>query len=567
MSAPKDASYYKKEVKKEKAGKRKLYLSLVKLAEELKKIRSDAANLEERAQYRNQAWYEGGLWRAPKVLPEVQRNVADYQRARPREAISLSDMFLNLVIVTGFTRVGLAITSVGSVELEHLLYFAVFWTIWGKETSYATRFDTTDLSAQLETLLTCFAVLFASLSVSLPMSSEGGVRIMIMAAFCSSMHLCLMLRVLWWYMDASNNSVEYHVKQYAVYNIIMSFAEATSWIIGIFYAVPSHRWIVFLVGVLLALRIPRSILPNDFHAANSQRGVLFILLLGFMLQSVVVVATDFFEYDTPDWEQYSFIGSTCLLLFSIKLLYCDDANTLASDHALLINRTAAAFFNIGQFALLFSTTILGSGLNLLTHHYLAATAALPGNDKSMVCSGFAAVLLSTMFIKSMHLKRVPVEPTPRALFIGAYIIQGLATIAVAGFAFTLSYSQGGSYLQILLQGDVELMWVLSGFAVLLVWLSWLDEGLELALQDSSGDKENGNDSFLVSPFGFWWCLHPEVTPEEILAEEVATTSALSHSLSATKRGRNSGPRLSEFSPLLGESVAQMRLSTNDLSNV
>ena len=167
----------------------------------------------------------------------------------------------------------------------------------------------------------------------------------------------------------------------------------------------------------------------------------------------------------------------------------------------------------------------------------------------------------------MHLKRVPVEPTPRALFIGAYIIQGLATIAVAGFAFTLSYSQGGSYLQILLQGDVELMWVLSGFAVLLVWLSWLDEGLELALQDSSGDKENGNDSFLVSPFGFWWCLHPEVTPEEILAEEVATTSALSHSLSATKRGRNSGPRLSEFSPLLGESVAQMRLSTNDLSNV
>jgi len=567
MSAPKDVSYYKKEVKKEKAGKRKLYLSLVKLAEELKKIRSDAANLEERAQYRNQAWYEGGLWRAPKVLPEVQRNVADYQRARPREAISLSDMFLNLVIVTGFTRVGLAITSVGSVELEHLLYFAVFWTIWGKETSYATRFDTTDLSAQLETLLTCFAVLFASLSVSLPMSSEGGVRIMIMAAFCSSMHLCLMLRVLWWYMDASNNSVEYHVKQYAVYNIIMSFAEATSWIIGIFYAVPSHRWIVFLVGVLLALRIPRSILPNDFHAANSQRGVLFILLLGFMLQSVVVVATDFFEYDTPDWEQYSFIGSTCLLLFSIKLLYCDDANTLASDHALLINRTAAAFFNIGQFALLFSTTILGSGLNLLTHHYLAATAALPGNDKSMVCSGFAAVLLSTMFIKSMHLKRVPVEPTPRALFIGAYIIQGLATIAVAGFAFTLSYSQGGSYLQILLQGDVELMWVLSGFAVLLVWLSWLDEGLELALQDSSGDKENGKDSFLVSPFGFWWCLNPEVTPEEILAEEVATTSALSHSLSATKRGRNSGPRLSEFSPLLGESVAQMRLSTNDLSNV
>ena len=110
-----------------------------------------------------------------------------------------------------------------------------------------------------------------------------------------------------------------------------------------------------------------------------------------MLQSVVVVATDFFEYDNPNWRQYSFIGSTCLLLFCIKLLYCDDANTLASDHALMVNRTAAAFFNAGQFALLFSTTILGSGLNILTHHYLAATAALPGNDKAMVCGGFAGM--------------------------------------------------------------------------------------------------------------------------------------------------------------------------------
>ena len=138
-------------------------------------------------------------------------------------------------------------------------------------------------------------------------------------------------------------------------------------------------------------------------AANSQRGVLFILLLGFLLQSVVVVATEFFEYDIPDWKQYSFIGSTCLLLFCIKLLYCEDANTFASDDALLVNRTAAAFFNIGQFALLFSTTILGSGLNLLTHHYLAATAALPGNDKTLVCNGFAGTLRERCHLLSSQL--------------------------------------------------------------------------------------------------------------------------------------------------------------------
>jgi len=387
-----DTAYYKDEIKKEKAGKRKLYLSLLKLAEELKVSRKDKGGLEEHAQYQNQLWYQGGLWRAPQVLPEIRRNVTDTQRTRQRDAISLSDMFLNLVIVTGFTRVGLVITNDRGVRMEHLLYFALFWTIWEKETSYATRFDTTDLSAQFKTLLTCFAVLFASLSVSLPMNSEGGVRIMTMAAFCSSTHLFLMGRVLWWYMDAErDNSVEYNVKQYAIFNVIMNFAEATTWVLGILVVSPSHRWMVFLVGVLMALRVPRLILSNDFHAANSQRGVLFILLLGFMLQSVVVGATDFFEYDNPNWRQYSFIGSTCLLLFCIKLLYCDDANTLASDHALMVNRTAAAFFNAGQFALLFSTTILGSGLNLLTHHYLAAVAALPGNDKAMVCGGFAGM--------------------------------------------------------------------------------------------------------------------------------------------------------------------------------
>mmetsp|Transcript_64650 Transcript_64650/g.72270 ORF Transcript_64650/g.72270 Transcript_64650/m.72270 type:complete len:577 (-) Transcript_64650:1026-2756(-) len=562
----KDIPYYKREVKKEKAGKRKLFLSLVKLAEELTRVRKNTAGLEENAQYRNQTWYEGGLWRSPQVLPEVQRNIAVNERARPRDAISLSDMFLNLVIVTGFTRVGLAITDTGKVEMKHVLYFAVFWTIWCKETSYATRFDTTDLSAQFETLLTCFAILFASLSVSLPMSSDGAVRIMIMAAFCSSMHFCLMGRVLWWYKDAqANNSVEYHVKQYALYNIIMNFTEIATWIIGSVFVSPSYRWIVFLVGVLLALRIPRFVLSNDFHAANSQRGVLFILLLGFMLQTVVVVATEFFVYDTPDWRQYSFIGGTCLLLFCIKLLYCDDANTLASDHALLVNRTAAAFFNIGQFALLFTTTIFGSGLNLLTHSYLAATAALPGNAKSLVCSGFAAVLLSTLFIKSMHIKRVPIIPEQRVLFVGAYIIQALATIAVAGIAFLMSFGQGG-YLQILMQNDVELMWVLCGFAVILVVLSWLDEGLELALQ--GGEEGNGESSFLVSPFGFWWCLHPEMSQEDILAEEEATAAALSNSTLTSQNLRpSSNLRLSEFSPLLGESVAQMRLSTVDLGNV
>lgn len=270
-----------------------------------------------------------------------------------------------------------------------------------------------------------------------------------------------------------------------------------------------------------------------------------------------MVATDFFEWETPNWEQYSFIGACCLLLFSIKLLYVDDASTFAADHALLVNRTAAWFFNIGQFALLFTTTIMGSGLNLLTHSYLAASAALPGPAKNLVCGGFAAVLLSTTFIKSMHIKRVPVDRSQRALFVGAYALQALATLAVAGICAAMCFGEAG-YLQVLMENDVELMWVLCGFAVLLVLLNLLDEGLELALQEEN--EQRGTD-FLVSPFGFWWCLRPEVSLDEMMAEEAAAQQSMS-----SRRVSSTG-RLSELSPLLGESVANMRLSTFDLNSM
>jgi hypothetical protein len=89
-------------------------------------------------------------------------------------------------------------------------------------------------------------------------------------------------------------------------------------------------------------------------------------------------------------------------------------------------------------------------------------------------------------------------------------------------------------------------WVLCGFAVLLVLLNLLDEGLELALQ---GENEETSGNFLVSPFGFWWCLKPEVSLDEMMAEEAAAQ----HSL--TSRRSSSGGRLSELSPLLGESVS------------
>ena len=266
--AEQDAKYWKAQAKNEKAGKRKLFHSLVKLAEELKRVRNVSQPLEEHEQYANQAWYEGGLWRAPQLLPGVDRELKT-QRARPRAAVSLSDLFFNLVIVTGFTRVGVAITYSGQVTTDSLLYFAVFWTIWSKEASYTTRFDTTDLSAKAGTLVTCFAVLFASLSVSTPIGSTGGIRVSMCAAFCSLLHIFLMARVYWWHRSADANSVEGTAKSYALYNCVMNFLESANWICGFLVVPDAYRWISFTVGVLLALRIPRAVLSNDFHGKKN----------------------------------------------------------------------------------------------------------------------------------------------------------------------------------------------------------------------------------------------------------------------------------------------------------
>ena len=262
-----------------------------------------------------------------------------------------------------------------------------------------------------------------------------------------------------------------------------------------------------------------------------------------------MVASDFFEYQTPTLEHYSFIGSACLMLFCIKLLYVDDSDTLAEDHALLVNRFAAFFFNIGQFSLLVSTTVMGSGLNLLTHDYMAASAALPGPAKTLVTGGFSAVLLSTFFIKSMHLKRVPTDPRNQALFIGAYVVQGVVLLIVVCItaAMALGLVTGG-FLQSLMAADIQLLFTLSGAALFLVVMSWLDEGVELALYESAADSRE----FRVHPFGLWWCLKPDVSEEDFRQmEQDAAGYGRSSLVTSTSR-------LSVLSPLLGSSMADLK---------
>jgi len=277
-----------------------------------------------------------------------------------------------------------------------------------------------------------------------------------------------------------------------------------------------------------------------------------------MLQSIVVVASEFFTYQTPTAEHYAFVGSACLMFFCIKLLYVDDSENVAEDHALLVNRWAGFFFNVGQFCLLLSTTVMGSGLNLLTHEYLAANAALPGSpSKTLVCGGFSATLFFIFFIKSMHMKRVPTDPHNRRLFIGAYIIQSvvlLAVVAITGLMCYFGATGDGSngVMEFLLNSNIGLLVALSIAALVVVAMSWLDEGVELALYSSTADSR----SFRVHPFGFWYCcLRPDVTQAQI-ESVVERTSIRSGSIGGRPLSSASARNLSALSPLLGESAAR-----------
>lgn len=521
----------------EKAAKRKLYSSLVRIAKELNRTKAESEALVEAANYADRNWYEGGMWRAPALLPGVgDPGASANPQRKTRDPVSLSDLFLDLIVVTAFTRVGVAVQERGMVDGPILAYLAIFWFIWTKEASYSTRFDTTDLSSQVERLLTCFAVLFGSLSSNEPFASPDGTRIMLMAAFVAIMHFFLHLRVWFWFRETIAGSELHAVKMYGLFQMLMTGCETVIWIVGIFVLPEDweYRWAVFLAGILLQLRVPKAFLANDFHAASSKRGVLFILLLGYILQGIVVKATPFFDYgDSPTPEQYAFLGAACFLLYAIKLLYVDDSFSIdPQDHALLVNRAAGFCFHVGQYFLLLSTVVLGAGMDLLTNSYLSATAALSNNSKALVCGGFACVVLAVLFIKSMHVRRVPIDPGQARLFYAAYVIQVVFVAAITFTSMMMCFAREGK-LGYLMLNEIEMLSVLCGFALLLVIMSWLDEAVDLSLY---GGGPEGRE-YRVQPFGLWWCLGSTDPDVEDLTEAASFGDG----------------RLSHLAPLLGSS--------------
>lgn len=103
----------------------------------------------------------------------------------------------------------------------------------------------------------------------------------------------------------------------------------------------------------------------------------------------------------------------------------------------------------------------------------------------------------------MHIRRVPINASHEKMFIIAYALQTIVHLAIIVLVFCMCFVRNNA-LEFLMTNEVELLLVLSGSALLLVIISWLDEAIELSLYGESNVR-----NFTVRPFGIWTCLKPE----------------------------------------------------------
>jgi ABC-type dipeptide/oligopeptide/nickel transport system permease subunit len=121
------------------------------------------------------------------------------------------------------------------------------------------------------------------------------------------------------------------------------------------------------------------------------------------------------------------------------------------------------------------------------------------------------------------------------------VIQFIVLLVVVGVTAAMcSGNVSNTFLEVLMQNDIQLLFSLSGAALFIVLMSWLEEAVELVLYESGEDSQE----LRVDPFGFWWCLEPAVTLEEMEMHQ--------SDRSQTTR------ILSALSPLLRSSVALMK---------
>jgi len=582
----KELSATRAELRNEETAKRKLYGSLMKLANELRKAKTDSSLTNTQLLFSNQEKHiipvrPNGIWGSCRLLPDLidfslsrrlrqehedMQHIAlntttstspgktlneDYRTqlvSLPSNTLSNTnisytstiDIFFHLVIALAFSRVGSTIvlrseisdnnaSSSPAIDLYALTSFTVIWLIWSKEASYTSRFDSRiDGLSFFFTLSTSLAVLLATFTMQ-----DNNSCIMSMAAFVSIIDFCRHARVLHTYRHISLAALEpapeplsllpslqtkepqrhsaLDAQHYAIYVMVMTSAESIIWLYGV-NILPNISnqnsiWLVFGVGIALGIRCPKPFIANNFYAAKHKRTQLSSLLVGVVLQNIMAFASAFFHNEKPDSQQYCFLGGICLLLISILLLIrADDTCSNLSnpwDHALLVSRTTAFLFYLGNFSLFFSMVVLGAGLDRLIRNYLSFATLGLSSIQFLVCEGFLGVVLSVTFIKSLHIRTVPVDTSGKQMLRLAHFIFTTVTAVIAVIVATFCFSDLEPLVKFG-QSDIKLVFALAGASLILVIMSFIDEAIVLALYRESRTNSNGKMYlYRIHPLCFW----------------------------------------------------------------
>ena len=91
----------------------------------------------------------------------------------------------------------------------------------------------------------------------------------------------------------------------------------------------------------------------------------------------------------------------------------------------------------------------------------------------------------------MHIRRVPTDPKHQNMFYTAYFAQFivvLATVYVSARMYLTTDTESG-LAALLMRNEIEMLGVLVGFSIVVVFMSWLDEAIELRLYSDAAEAE------------------------------------------------------------------------------
>lgn len=494
------------QLSQEKSGKRKIFHSLVKVANELRRTRTTTQPiLNVHAQHTNN-WYSSGLIvSTPKLLPGVHLTNSSSTSSSSTAALGYNAMqtlpiFFYIVMVSSLCH--------NNNNTNTITNYCILYNILFKEIHYSTRFDTSDIVGQVVLLvLTMAGGLLSYFSI-------------FGAAVCAVLVLLLLQirTVLTFYHGGSEDALTQQIVKYASVEIVLLLLEGGVWMYKLLSESSKCPPYVTFIGILLGWRLPAAILSHDFLQYQNACKAIYCLLIGVITSQLAHIGSEFILDSEPTLSQSLLMISSMVLLFGILILVLDDSDTTAADHAMSVNSFCGFLFYVCQLLLWFLTIHLGQGLQTVWHNVLVASSGYldsTAQAQYTVVGAYAGLLLCLLVQSTLHVRRVPGDK--QQLFKSLFLLQGLCTAAVIGLA--LAVYSGWNVLFFVFDDPLVFVGSLAVSVIVLIWIGWLDYLVELIVYRTKEERA----AALTEPLGFWWCVKPKRVEEELDASSESTS--------------------------------------------